>query len=361
MAYSIINPGAQGGEKRRKYAYKVKMADGTWKKFPGFRNRAATERAAQNEERKQEQIAGGILVETPKRWPYGIHLETHLKAVRGRSKPTNADRYCRHIDAAVTACFKFNKWVFAEDADMLGIGKYLGSLAAAGRSVVTKNHQLRLIKAFFTHCVHSRVILRNPCDALRMEKVTKAKRTRRRRALTDAEVAALTAQRPGASPDKDRRRRIYTVAAYSGLRRSELAQLTRADCDPRPGVRRWTLRPEITKNGEGGHLPMHPRAAEAILPLWEGAAPGQPVLGPIPEMRTIYADAARVGIPPRDERGQVFDFHALRFTFCRMMAEKYSIRRVKWLMRHASITLTCDLYGALDLDSTEEGAWTFTD
>src|SRR5262249_300414 len=45
----------------------------------------------------------------------------------------------------------------------------------------------------------------------------------------------------------------------------------------------------------------------------------------------------------RDGRGPVADFHALRYTFCPLLARQYPIEVVSKLMRHSGIQLTSDV------------------
>jgi integrase len=58
-----------------------------------------------------------------------------------------------------------------------------------------------------------------------------------------------------------------------------------------------------------------------------------------------------------DAYGRHAHFHSLRYTFCRLMGEVLPIQKVKVLMRHATISLTADLYGKLGIDDLGEEVW----
>jgi hypothetical protein len=68
------------------------------------------------------------------------------------------------------------------------------------------------------------------------------------------------------------------------------------------------------------------------------------------ELRMVRADLEAAGLSYRDERGRVFDFHALRHQFLSSLAAAGVHPKVaQSLARHSTITLTMDRYAHLGL------------
>ena len=145
-----------------------------------------------------------------------------------------------------------------------------------------------------------------------------------RRPLTEAEFTALLkAARSGpvafklAGPD---RAMLYTVAAYTGLRASELAILTcdsfRLD-DETPTV---TVKAAYSKHRRQDTFPLHPSLVAMLRPWLHGKASTEMAWpGKWAEARhagqMMKADLEAAGIPYVDAHGLYADFHALRHTF----------------------------------------------
>ncbi len=70
----------------------------------------------------------------------------------------------------------------------------------------------------------------------------------------------------------------------------------------------------------------------------------------VPRNEVLQADLRAAGIEPVDGEGRHADFHALRYTFCRLMGEVLPIQKVKVLMRHSTIKLTADPHTQLGID-----------
>ena len=64
----------------------------------------------------------------------------------------------------------------------------------------------------------------------------------------------------------------------------------------------------------------------------------------------LAEDLTAAKIPVVDERGLLVDFHALRYTYCALLAlNGVPIAVVSQLMRHSSLDLTAKLYLSLGL------------
>lgn len=148
-----------------------------------------------------------------------------------------------------------------------------------------------------------------------------AKAARRRRALSREERdALLESMRKNGDL---RAARIWTVLAYTGLRRGEAARLAPDWCSsggPAGSERTLTIPAGAAKSGEEEQIPLHPAAWAAIeeemreLPRGDSR---QPVFGGF-DLRKAFARAcAAAGI---DRRG-LTAHHAARHTFGTLLAE----------------------------------------
>jgi integrase len=71
----------------------------------------------------------------------------------------------------------------------------------------------------------------------------------------------------------------------------------------------------------------------------------------IPANKTFVKHRRLAGIDPQDERDRWADFHSLRVTFATLLAARFDIYRVSFLMRHSDVGLTSRLYVDLGLDA----------
>jgi len=237
----------------------------------------------------------------------------------------------------------------------------------------TLNKYHQCVNAFLAWCKAPprRWLANNPLDGMARAKGGRQARRRLRRAYTPEELARLLAAAP------DRRRVVYEVAAYSGLRREELRRLKKCDCDPTGPRPRWHLRPEVSKNGLAWNLPMLPECAAVLRPLWAALpSPGSLVFGAgrgdekgqrgrprndigpgVPKIASLYEHLRRAGVDRVDARDRHADFHSLRYTFCKTVGTALPIQKVKLLMRHLTLGMTADLYADLEMEDVAEEVW----
>ncbi len=93
---------------------------------------------------------------------------------------------------------------------------------------------------------------------------------------------------------------------------------------------------------------MHPIAADALRTA-KKAKPHSSgltlVFAKLPRIKRYRQDLELAGIPYVDDRGKVFDFHALRNTFCTLLqANGVPLREAMELMRHSDAKLTTKIY-----------------
>ena len=105
-------------------------------------------------------------------------------------------------------------------------------------------------------------------------------------------------------------------------RRNELNQLRWGDLHLDGPVPLVCAPASITKNNKEAKLPLRPEVVEALRSIRPGdATPFQWVFhGQVPRVTTFQRDLTKAGIVFIDESGRRLDFHALRGTFCTMLA-----------------------------------------
>jgi integrase len=135
---------------------------------------------------------------------------------------------------------------------------------------------------------------------------------------------------------------VYGVAASTGIRRGELAQIQWRDVqidDARPYIR---VRASIAKNRKVAYQPLPPSIATALKKRRVNVAPSDLVFKRlIPRMNRFRGDLTAAGIPHVDDKGALVHFHGLRKTYSTllMLLGVPEFVRMK-LMRHSDVKLT---------------------
>ena len=236
-----------------------------------------------------------------------------------------------------------------------------------GFGLATANHYLTACKAFSSWCAGP-IGKRLPTDPLAALQPWNAETDRRlrRRALTAAQfeafVEASATGRPFRGITGPQRLVLYTLAANTGLRASELSSLTPASFSWEAGT--VTVQATVSKRRREDVLPLRADVAEMMR---------QYVASQIPEFRNsgissagrteplwpgtwhlaggemVRRDLAAAGIPAV-ENGRVVDFHALRSLLASFLAAAGVHPRVaQELMRHSDIRLTMGVYTQLNV------------
>lgn len=324
----------------------------------GFPDKRSTEELARKVDDEVRRKKAGLPVvagdsSPPKEEPLSGLVQLYLDDLE-RQGSARSDLHYRESRRILTTLCEQCGWKVLTDVRPPSFAVFLAYMKGRGRAPRTLNRYHETLRAFLNWTVAHDYLKENPLRRVRMAKVGKAGRRRKRRTFTDEEFERLIRTCPA-----DNRRLVYRVAAYSGLRRNEVRRLEKQDMDlSEPARPRWTLRPEITKNRQGGDLPMLPDCAELLLPMWRRLKePTARVFKSIPPAVTFRKDLERARIARQDGEGRWLDFHSLRYYFCAKMARALPIQKVKTLMRHGSIKLTVDLYGELGLEDVAEDVW----
>ena len=335
------------GSKKWRIAYRD--ATGRRRTIGGYRDKEATKAKAKALERDAQRIHAGLPVNTGKTMAEAIpEYIWELKRRGSDPEGTHVTETQRILLAWQTECDIGQLRAIHPDV----VIKRLQTLHERDKAPRTVNRHHETLRAFLNFCVDRRWIEENPIAGLKLAKVGQAGKRHRRRAFTAEELPRLFAV---AGP----RAVLYQTAAFSGLRRKELAQLTKRDLIPTGNNPHWRLREEITKSKRSELLPMTPECAESVGPLWAGLQESRDLLFPVvPAPSTFRRDLKTAGIPRLNSQGKVLDFHSFRYTFCSLAARILPIQKVMVLMRHKSITLTANLYLDLGLTDIASENWT---
>jgi integrase len=227
---------------------------------------------------------------------------------------------------------------------------------AKGRNVATSNHYLTAVRGFTRWLTQGRRIPADPLSHLQRQNPA-ADRRRERRALNleqfDRFIQATAKGANFRGLAGHDRFILYTVAANTGFRASELASLTPesfAVDGERPTV---TVAAGYSKRRRKDEQPIRVDLAGMLRSYLEGKPPRKPIWpgtwkDAAAEM--LSQDLAAAGIPYEDEQSRVFDFHAMRGQFISLLAAKGVHPKIaQELARHSTITLTMDYYTHVDL------------
>lgn len=238
-------------------------------------------------------------------------------------------------------------------------------------SIQTSNHYLRAIKQFTRWLVKDRRAPDDPLAHMAMLNVA-IERRHDRRPFTTYELTAILntanngpAVRRMKGPD---RAMLYAVAAYTGLRASELASLTLESFDLDGDPASVTVQAGYSKHRRMDVLPLH-HSLVALLRPWLAAMPegervwpgkwakgkeaGCMLKADLEQARTAWiAEAGKDEeekkrrqrssfLAYKDADGRYADFHALRHTFITNMVKSgVSPKAAQSLARHSTIDLT---------------------
>ena len=141
---------------------------------------------------------------------------------------------------------------------------------------------------------------------------------------------------------------LYRLAVETGLRRGELASLTRSSFDLDGSAPTVTVEAAYSKHRREDVLPLRCELADVLRVHLAGKLPDAPAFA-VPQRgesaKMLRADLEAAGLPYHDDAGRVFDFHALRHQFgSNLAAAGVRPHVAKSLMRHSTITLTMDSY-----------------
>jgi integrase/recombinase XerD len=372
----VYKPPADRLKKGTVWRVWYRAADGRRRWVKGFVDRAESVRLGatlEAEARKERYGLAGAGERTARQQalrPIAEHIEDYRRDVLSRG---GTARHAKHVAGALTRLLTDASAPTLATLALDRVQAALGRLRAV-RSARTANHALGAFRAFVRWLADAGRLVEVPRGLGRLKPYPQGDDHRRiRRALSEEELDRLlaateagpevvTRRTPRSAPGRHPtgkltgpdRAILYHLAMATGFRAAELASLTPESFQLSGDSPTITVRACYSKRGKrSGRDDVQPirRDVAELLQGWlAGREPHKPVLA-VPEKTAelLRADLERAGIPYRDEKGRVVDFHALRHSYITMLVRRgVNPKLVQKLARHSTITLTLDRYTSVD-------------
>lgn len=341
--------------KSKKWYIEFRTPDGRRVRRPGYTDRPATEFLLSQMEQEAARVHAGML-------PSGIgltrisleaHLLDFLAHLQAKGTTESHRNQVESSSREIMKACGFEKWANLSAAK---VSDYLAGRRAKGLAIQSSNHLLRKFRSFVTW-LSRKVQAYDPLSEL---KILNAETDRRRvrRSLTDEQFAALVkaAERGGTAwrLSGSDRAMLYQMAAFSGLRASELASLTpeSLSLDSQPPT--VTVQAGSSKHRREDVLPIPLMFAAKLKKwlqnfnggrLWPGCWASQRQAAAM-----LRVDMGAAAIPYWDEQGRIFDFHSLRVQYITSLARAgVPLAVAQKLARHSDPRLTANTYSRLDI------------
>jgi len=302
----------------------------------GVSDKQVAEQKLREITRDHERVSVGLLAPTAQRETFENPM---VKLVDGyvadlKALGRSAD-HVRHVDKRLRRLMRECGWQSLRDATPDAFLRWRAEQTQAPKTI---NEYHAVLSALFTWLRKQNRVVVNPFEII--SKVdTRGKQRFQRRALDDDEAKRLLA-----TP----RRLLYLLAMHTGLRRGEINALHGGDFHLDTANPYWVLPAAVVKNRKEQPRPLHPELVEELQKLKAAGKlePGDLVFPDgVPAMKEIHKDFKEAGIPWKDERGHVVDFHALRTTYItRLQRAGVSPREAMELARHSDMRLTMKTY-----------------
>jgi integrase len=282
---------------------------------------------------------------------------TEAKAT-GR-KPSTYESYRHTVEALIEFLGHDRADITAEDVVRFKDHRLASINPRTGRTIsakTVKDSDLSGLKTLFGWAVSNRKLPSNPATGITI-KLGKAKKLRGK-GLTEEEATALIRAALSVPPNSTSRttqakRWVPVLAAYSGARVGEVAQLRRQDVRQEAGHWLIELTPEAgtIKTNEARKVVLHPHVVELGFPEFARSAPeghlflkpsaAGDVLGPLQGVKNRLAEFARTVVTDPN----VAPLHGLRHRFKTIgMEAGISTRVLDAIQGHAARTAG-DSYG----------------
>ena len=343
-----------------------------------MRDQQTARQVLHDHEKRVAEIKAGIINPAAERlrkaakMPLSQHVEDFKKFMQDKGGDP------KHVDQTINYLNRLIEYSEATHYNHLSAEGVLGALrhllteetkgrrGHKTRSPRTANAHLVAIKTFCRWMVRTKRVKTNPVETLEKFPESTDRRHERRAMSTDEFMKLI--ETVDASPGKvegidgPTRATIYLVAAMTGLRRKELASLTRDDFHLDAETPIVRIQGAYSKNKRTDEIPLHPDAAERLKAYFERTQPepGQPVFPLRTPGGTLRAtakmmkrDCESAGLKYSTTDG-FFDFHANRVLFITSLCRSnVNLIMAQKLARHSDPKLTSNVYSKV---TTEERA-----
>ena len=289
--------------------------------------------------------------------PLTAHLEDFRCYLESKE---NSAKHINQTEGRVKKVMEGCDFFRIPDISAAKVSGWLAAERSSGRmGIKTSNYYLQAFKSFCGWIARERRWPENPLahfDQLSAEtdirRVRRAESPERLEKLLEATRQSKQDFRRLTGKDREA---LYLTAASTGLRAQELASLTPNSFELDGDIPSVTVQASYSKRRRLDVQPIPKQIAEILRPwLAEKAAsnPGGRLWDSSwwnVAARMLRMDLKAAGISYQDERGRVFDFHALRHHFITSLAAaEVHPKTAQQLARHSTITLTMDRYTHLD-------------
>lgn len=311
---------------------------GRWKDATGWKwhklyiDKAASRRAWQEFQTRQEQIDAGLITADTDR----MKLPVPELNKRFHDNLRHLRRDPDHItisEGMLRRMIDLGGWRRLGDITVDSVTRVLAMLEAQGAGVSYRNKFIKRIKALVNWIIPDGMT--SSLKKLKQISEKGAKRSRARRAATvDQQHALLSLDLP---VDREM---SYALAVLNGLRRNEVRKLREGHLDLTAAIPFLKVKKKNDEKDVWEYVPLHPY----VLHLFRRRMPKMPdapVVKAVPDVETLKKDWKRAGVEFVNADGLRLDYHALRHTFLSTLDLTGASRATKKkLTRHANEDVT---------------------
>jgi len=258
------------------------------------------------------------------------HIDDFTQHLRAKG---NTEKYCKRVRMYLERLFQMMECEFPQDVTPEDVDGAVIGLRKEGKRFKTVRNYISALKSFFSWGVERRRWEENPTVYV---KVPRATDSVERRALSEDEIQRLFEACPN-----EERRLLYQTALYTGLRLSELRNLTWDMVDFNDGS--IVLPATKTKSRKRQKVWLRSELV-ALLREHKAHTNGRSSIFCIPSHfeRYFNEDLRLAGIQQKDSEER---FDSLRHTFATLLS-RYGVpvKVGQELMRHSDARLTLNIY-----------------
>jgi integrase len=337
-------------KKNQPYTIQYVAANGNRKTVKAFTDKGESEAYASQLEQEARRIKAGLVdpvqtkLATSRHSPLEEHLVEFRASLEGRTAK-HVTLTMGRVRKIVNGC-NFQKLADIESELVRTWVRTFCTKKKLGNR--TFNHYVQAIDSFCYWCVQSKRLIQNPLLGLKRENA-EVDIKHPRRALTPEEFALLVESARSSRKSiqcfsGEQRARIYLLSYMTGLRRLELASLTRRSFTLDAAPPTVTVQAACSKHRKTDVLPLHPDLVTELRGWVAKLKPSDHLFPKLAKRRTwlmVKKDLGRVGIPYETPEG-IADFHAAgRHTYItELLRNGASLPEARELARHSDIKMT---------------------